>query len=73
MSMQLYPGYSFQNYCEDPYVQLIQVNLRSGGYAVGPIDSKFGPDTESAVRNYQTNNGLVCDGIVGPNTWNSLC
>ncbi|MDQ4144271.1 MAG: peptidoglycan-binding protein, partial [Actinomycetota bacterium] len=39
------------------------------GYDPGPIDGIFGSKTETAVKEYQTNNGLVADGIVGPRTW----
>jgi peptidoglycan hydrolase-like protein with peptidoglycan-binding domain len=35
----------------------------------GPIDGNFGPRTESAVRAYQTQQGLTDDGIVGDQTW----
>jgi peptidoglycan hydrolase-like protein with peptidoglycan-binding domain len=35
----------------------------------GPIDGSFGPRTESAVRAYQTQQGLTADGIVGDRTW----
>src|ERR1700736_2438192 len=35
----------------------------------GSIDGKFGPRTESAVRAYQTERGLVANGIVGDKTW----
>lgn len=37
------------------------------------MDGYFGPMTESAVRDWQRKNGLAVDGIVGPNTWASLC
>lgn len=35
-------------------------------------DGSFGPKTKAAVQSYQTGNGLVPDGIVGPNTWAKL-
>jgi lysozyme len=34
---------------------------------------RFGPDTEDALRAFQTNAGLVADGVVGPRTFARLC
>lgn len=46
------------------------LNLHNGQL---DVDGDFGPETETAVRNYQTIMGLAVDGIVGPETWTSLC
>ena len=32
----------------------------------------FGPKTNDAIREFQRNNGLQVDGIVGKNTWKAL-
>jgi murein L,D-transpeptidase YcbB/YkuD len=67
-----YPGYLLQNYCEDQAVYGVQQALQYAGYNPGPIDGKFGSGTEEAVMNFQADNDLACDGIVGPNTWDVL-
>ncbi len=35
----------------------------------GPTDGDFGPQTDAAVRAYQTQRGVTVDGIVGDETW----
>jgi hypothetical protein len=35
----------------------------------GPIDGDFGPQTESAVRAYQSDRNIAVDGVVGQQTW----
>lgn len=52
------------------YVKLIQSLLARIGYNPGPVDGIFGAQTEQAVIAFQRDNGLVADGIVGPQTWN---
>jgi hypothetical protein len=42
------------------------------GFSGADIDGNFGPLTESAVRRFQRDHGLVPDGIIGPKTWAEL-
>ena len=48
-------------------IRAVQRALRAAGFAI-EVDGVFGPDTDATVRAYQTQNGLVSDGIVGPAT-----
>lgn len=50
----------------------IQALLKKIGYDPGPIDGIFGQKTEQAVMQFQNNNGLMPDGIIGPNTYRVL-
>ena len=52
-------------------VSALQSALNSKGYNLS-VDGIFGSNTQAAVRDYQSKNGLSVDGIVGNNTWNSL-
>lgn len=56
------------------YVSLLQTKLVNKGYSVGSygIDGDFGKATEAAVRQFQRDNGLDPDGIVGAKTWDAL-
>src|SRR4051794_18326260 len=49
-------------------VKALQRRLRAVGSAPGPVDGRFGPLTEAAVRSFQHAQGLASDGIVGPRT-----
>lgn len=50
---------------------LIQMCLFIKGYNVS-MDKKFGQDTLSKVKQFQNDNGLSVDGIVGKNTFKAL-
>ncbi|MBB6097247.1 peptidoglycan hydrolase-like protein with peptidoglycan-binding domain [Deinobacterium chartae] len=52
-------------------VRAAQTLLRAKGYSV-TVDGVFGSGTVSAVRSFQSAQGLSADGIVGPNTWQAL-
>lgn len=49
----------------------IQYLLRAHGYDLTP-DGIFGPQTKARVEDFQTQEGLAKDGIVGPDTWSAL-
>lgn len=53
-------------------VMKLQAVLRKIGYNPGTIDGVFGEQTRNAVIQYQRDNRLTPDGIVGTNTHNSL-
>lgn len=70
LNLPAYPllkrGYS------DSYVKFLQQLLESYLIPVGTIDGIFGSRTENAVKQFQQENNLSVDGIVGKNTWNAL-
>lgn len=52
-------------------VRALQRLLRSNNYFIG-VDGSFGAVTETAVKAFQEQRGLITDGIVGPRTWREL-
>ena len=54
------------------YVCVAQDALNTLGYSTGGLDGVYGIQTRNAVTRFQTVNGLVSDGILGPITWNVL-
>lgn len=52
-------------------VRQLQQDLQDLGYPIG-VDGIFGPETKSVVQQFQTDEGLEADGIVGPKTFAAL-
>ena len=59
-------------FTQGPLVRRVQEDLASKGYHPGDVDGIFGPQTESAVMEFQNDNGLVPDGEVGELTLEAL-
>lgn len=55
-----------------PQVAQLQEALAALGYPTGPIDGKFGPITEAALKSFQRDRGIVIDGDYGPQTQSAL-
>ena len=54
------------------YVNLLQAQLKQLLFYSGSIDGNFNNKTLSSVRDFQNNNNLTVDGIVGRDTWSAL-
>ncbi|MBI5150536.1 MAG: peptidoglycan-binding protein [Candidatus Omnitrophica bacterium] len=50
----------------------LQTALQRAGYYSGNIDGKVGGQTIEAIKQFQRDNNLKVDGIVGANTWTQL-
>jgi peptidoglycan hydrolase-like protein with peptidoglycan-binding domain len=51
-----------------PLADTVQYLLSAQGYSV-TVDGQVGPQTTAAIKAFQTDRGLVADGIVGNQTW----
>lgn len=49
-------------------VKQLQQELKAAGLYSGPIDGKFGSQTDAAVKKFQRQHGLKADGWAGPQT-----
>jgi hypothetical protein len=60
-------------YMQGDDVMKLQTKLLARGYTViGTADGIFGKKTDTAVRQFQSDQGLIVDGIVGAKTWKAL-
>jgi len=53
-------------------VAVLEFRLRRNGLGARAVDGRFTPKTATALRRYQRRQGLLPDGIAGPNTFQSL-
>ena len=51
---------------------MLQVVLKNYGYYTSKIDGDFGPASNKALKEFQSSNNLVSDGILGKNTCKTL-
>ena len=60
--------------CKGEAVREMQQLLIAAGYSLPKYgaDGTFGAESESALREFQSDNGLSADGICGPKTWAAL-
>ncbi|SFK76201.1 Septal ring factor EnvC, activator of murein hydrolases AmiA and AmiB [Halogranum rubrum] len=68
-------AYSWPTYADGDSgesVYSIQYLLEDHGYALDYHDGIYGSEVETAVEEFQASRGLAVDGVVGPNTWESL-
>ena len=63
-----HPAGTYRYGDEGDGVTSLQKKLKEKAYYSGPVNGKFGPLTEEAVRSFQKANGLEVDGIAGKST-----
>lgn len=71
MSAFTFGGTNLKKGASGDTVKKIQEALNTHGYSLG-VDGIWGDKTDSAIRDFQSKNGLGVDGIYGVNTHNSL-
>jgi len=56
----------------DSKVRDAQTALNDKGFSVGPVDGRWGPNTENAVRQFQASKGLTASGKLDAATMSAL-
>ena len=62
------PGSGYSEPNGSARVRVLQKQLLRAGERPGPLDGRFGPQTQAAVERFQAGQGLAVDGIVGTAT-----
>ena len=62
------PGAGYADPQGSDRVRALQRRLRRADESPGAVDGRFGPLTEAAVRQFQSREGIVADGLVGRST-----
>jgi hypothetical protein len=57
-------AYATRGINDDATVAAVQRRLARGGYYHGSIDGVIGPGTRTAIRAFESNNGLRVDGVI---------
>ena len=68
-------NYNCSEYEKDSLIRseiMLQVVLKNYGYYTSKIDGDFGPASKKALKEFQSSNNLVSDGILGKNTCKTL-
>ena len=50
----------------------VQQALKNAGYYNGAIDGRLGSGSKQAIRDFQEDQGLAVDGLIGKKTWDAL-
>jgi peptidoglycan hydrolase-like protein with peptidoglycan-binding domain len=66
------PYATLQSGSSGPAVKAMQEALKKAGSDPGPVDGKFGPSTQKALKDFQQKNGLAQDGVAGPQVLGEL-
>ena len=75
ISIPLSHNYDCSEYDKSSLIRseiMLQVVLKNYGYYTSKIDGDFGPASKKALKEFQSSNNLVSDGILGKNTCKTL-
>jgi hypothetical protein len=66
------PIYSYDNLPPDEVIMNVQSELEFQGYPIGKMDGQLGPETQTAIKDFQRENGLEPTAAVDYDTANLL-